>query len=275
MPATIAHISDVHFGTIVDPQIVDALVNDINALSPTLVVCSGDLTQRARRGQYSDAARFLRRFTSPTLVVPGNHDVPLFDLFHRVVSPLRNYRGLITNELMPVFRNDAMIVVGINTARVFTPRLRGFWKDGAITPEQAHDAVKQFDGAGDEVARIIVTHHPFLAPPGQSNEDVVHGAVEALKIFSDAAVDLLLAGHLHSSYQGDPRTAEIAMSASNKMLSVQAGTATSGRVRREANAFNMIHIQKRQIQIEVRRWRDEVFAVQTAAADDALPQRRH
>ena len=90
---TIAHISDIHFGRI-DPPIVEAIVADISSMSPSLVVISGDLTQRARAGQFRDAAAFLARLPKPQLVVPGNHDIPLFDVFSRFFSPLGNYRKI-------------------------------------------------------------------------------------------------------------------------------------------------------------------------------------
>src|SRR4051794_15727377 len=107
---TIAHISDVHFGT-VDPRVADALVREINARSPSLLVVSGDLTQRARAGQYKQAAEFLARFNSPRLVVPGNHDIPLFNLLRRFFWPLTRYRRHITPDLRPMFRDDEMIVI--------------------------------------------------------------------------------------------------------------------------------------------------------------------
>src|SRR5687768_3703137 len=110
---TIAHISDVHFGT-TTPAIVDALVRELNDRNPHLIIISGDLTQRARASQYKQAAEFIARLQPPHLVVPGNHDVPLFDVILRFAAPLTNYTRFITKDLRPVFRDDAMIVAGIN-----------------------------------------------------------------------------------------------------------------------------------------------------------------
>src|SRR5690606_22609923 len=84
--ASILHISDTHFGT-QWPAVVDALVALAHNLAPDLVVLGGDVTQRARRAQFRAAVDFLRRLPAPVLAVPGNHDIPLFDLWSRCLRP--------------------------------------------------------------------------------------------------------------------------------------------------------------------------------------------
>src|SRR3954471_6899322 len=118
---TIAHISDLHFGRI-DPPVVEALAADLAAHKPDLLVVSGDFTQRARAGQYKAAAEFLKRLPKPQLVVPGNHDIPMYDWFFlpRFLAPLRNYRRYITRDLRPFYQDDELVVLGINTARSLT-----------------------------------------------------------------------------------------------------------------------------------------------------------
>src|SRR5690349_11825020 len=104
---TIAHISDVHFGRI-DLQVVEGLVADLSPRNPSLMVISGDLTQRARRWQYQAAAGFLKRIPQPQLVVPGNHDVPLYDVIRRFFAPLQVYKNYITPDLRPTYRDEEM-----------------------------------------------------------------------------------------------------------------------------------------------------------------------
>src|SRR5437773_10280213 len=106
---TIAHISDLHFGT-VDPVVGEALIADLNEWQPSLVVASGDFTQRARAGQYRAAAEFLKRLPQPQLVVPGNHDIPFFDVITRFFWPLRNYHQFITNDVRPVYQDEQLLV---------------------------------------------------------------------------------------------------------------------------------------------------------------------
>src|SRR5207248_6077307 len=113
---TVVHLSDLHFGR-EDPPVVAALVDAISALEPSVIVVSGDLTQRARRHQFLRARRFLDALPFARVVVPGNHDVPLFNLFARVVDPLGGYRRYVTTDLTPTFVDPPVVVVGLNTTR--------------------------------------------------------------------------------------------------------------------------------------------------------------
>src|SRR5687768_4249717 len=113
---TIAHISDIHFDKI-DPQVVEAAVADVHAQQPSLLVMSGDFTQRARAGQYRQAAQFMSRLPTPQIVVPGNHDIPLFDLVSRFFWPLRKYHKYITRDMRPSYQDEELLVIGVNTAR--------------------------------------------------------------------------------------------------------------------------------------------------------------
>src|SRR5690606_13371248 len=98
----LAHVSDIHFGRIAHPGIVDALVEEVNACGVDLVVVSGDLTQRARTMQFQAAAAMLEAFNPPTLVVPGNHDVYAWWYpVSRWFNPLHRYKQHITADLAP------------------------------------------------------------------------------------------------------------------------------------------------------------------------------
>src|SRR4051812_37005847 len=117
------------------PPVVEGLVRDLAAHRPDLLVVSGDFTQRARHGQYQEAAAFLKRLPTPQLVVPGNHDIPMYDwgFIPRFVAPLRNYRRYISTDLRPAYQDEELIVLGINSARSFTQ------KSGWISEEQLLD----------------------------------------------------------------------------------------------------------------------------------------
>lgn len=248
---TIAHLSDLHFGTEV-PEVAEALVADVRARAPTLIIVSGDLTQRARRAQFVAARDYLARLPQPQLVVPGNHDVPLYDVFRRFLSPLKRYCRFISSTLDPTFNDDEMIAVGLNTARSFT------WKNGRISMEQIAALQGRLDEAGLRV-KIVVTHHPFLPPPGDVGIDLVGRAARAITVLDACNVDLLLAGHLHQGYAGDIRTQYPA--ARRAMIAVQAGTAISRRMRHgEANAYNLLTVERTLITIEVRAWNGDAFA---------------
>jgi len=247
---TIAHISDLHFGVAV-PRVVEGLLRDLRERAPSLVVISGDLTQRARRTQFAAARAFFDQLTSPYLVVPGNHDVPLYDVVRRFARPLGRYQKIITPELDPTFEDDELLVVGINTARSLV------WKAGKISSEQIEGLRRRLAHAGPRF-KVVVTHHPFIPSPLSPDTGIDLGrAAEALAVLETAEVDLLLAGHLHHGYTGDTRSYFAA--ARRSIISVQAGTAVSRRVRHEPNAYNWITLQPKAIAVEVRIWADGVF----------------
>src|SRR5688500_4193406 len=113
---TLVHLSDLHTGR-VDPAVLAALISSIARAQPDLVVLSGDLTQRATTTQFREARAFLDALGAPTLVIPGNHDVPLLNVARRFFGPLDRDQRYITSDLEPVVMDDEMIVVGLNTAR--------------------------------------------------------------------------------------------------------------------------------------------------------------
>jgi 3',5'-cyclic AMP phosphodiesterase CpdA len=239
--STIAHLSDLHFGR-VDGALADALLTDLAALAPTLVVISGDLTQRARRSQFRDARRFLDRLPAPYLVVPGNHDIPLYDVFRRAFKPLDRYRETITADLAPTYLDDALAVLGLNTARP------SVWKEGRISKAQL--ALIRWLGSVDGARlRVLVTHHPFIPPPGRQTPLVRRGD-EALRIAAACGVDLCLGGHLHVGYTGDVRAYHPGLGRS--IVVVQAGTAISNRRRGEPNGYNFLRVTRDGLEVEVR-----------------------
>jgi 3',5'-cyclic AMP phosphodiesterase CpdA len=244
---TIAHISDLHFGA-ERADAAEALRMDLENVAPSLVVISGDFTQRARRRQFIHAAEYVRTLPGPQLVVPGNHDVPLYDVFRRFLAPLTRYRRFISEELNPVYDDGELFVAGLNTARSLT------WKSGRISLEQIEQLQVRLLRTTARF-KVVVTHHPFIPPPvvgaDEAKIDLVGRAACALNALDAGGVDLLLSGHLHHSYAGDTRTQYPA--AHRAIIAAQAGTAISHRVRRnDPNGYNLITLTGDCITIEVR-----------------------
>jgi 3',5'-cyclic AMP phosphodiesterase CpdA len=252
---TIAHLSDIHFGK-VDSRIADALRQELLAAPPSLVVISGDLTQRARPAQFLAAREYLQALPRPQLVIPGNHDVPAVNLFNRFFRPLENYKKYVTADLRPIYRDDEILVMGLNTARSFTRQ------GGIIRPEQLLDIELRVRDTPSELFKIVVTHHPLMPAPGQVRTDLVKGHREALNTFEQVGVDMLLSGHFHLAYCGDVRAHHTAVKRS--ILSVHAGTAISTRIRRnEPQGYNRITVSPEHVTVEARSWNGGRFIAQT------------
>ena len=251
------HLSDLHFGR-VDLAVLDPLRSKVHALAPHLVVVSGDLTQRAKPGEFREARRFLDTLPEPQLVVPGNHDVPLYNVFQRFFQPLTKYRRFIAGELEPSHIDEEIAVVGVNTAR------SNVFKGGRINEKQIERVRGLICDLPGEVTKIVVTHHPFDLPAGHSSRQLVGRAREAMKMFARCGADILLAGHLHESHASDTR---LRYKIDDFVaLVVQAGTATSTRGRGEANSFNVLRVEHPHVRIERYAWNGSDFAPSDAAS---------
>ena len=249
---TLAHLSDLHFGR-VDAALLEPLRHKLEAVAPDLVVVSGDLTQRARASQFEAARAWLATLPQPQLVVPGNHDVPLYNVVKRFAAPLAGYRRAMGEDVEPVYVDDEIAVVGVDTTR------SNVFKGGRINEAQViriRDALCQLPR---EVVRIVVTHHPFDAPgeEAQRRGQVVGRARMALEGLVECGADLLLSGHLHEA--GVLHTAERYAIAGMSALVVQAGTATSLRTRATPNTFNVLRVSAEHLQVERHAWNGATF----------------
>ena len=245
---SIAHLSDIHFGR-VDPHVVPPLIELINQMKPDLVAVSGDLTQRARAHQFQQARVFLDSLPQPQIVVPGNHDVPLYNLFARFLQPLDNFQRYITNNLRPFYHDEEIAVLGVSTARSLTI------KGGRINEEQVAWMRERLCAYDPQVVKVVVTHHPFDLPEGHDERNLVGRARMAMERLASCGADLFLAGHLHVSHTTHSATRYKIKG--HSALVVQAGTATSTRGRGEENSFNMIRIQRPLIAVERFEWQRE------------------
>jgi 3',5'-cyclic AMP phosphodiesterase CpdA len=252
---TIAHLSDLHFGR-EDVAVVEGLVAELTSLRPSLVAVSGDLTQRAREGQFRAARRFLDRLPFPKVVVPGNHDVPLWDLPRRILSPLGRYRRLVEPDLEPVFEDDALLVRGVSTARSAT------WKSGRISHEQIDRLRAAFCAPGKERLRVLVAHHPFTPPRQRPDQKLTSRARRALHELAECGLDLLLTGHLHQGSHEDARDHFERLSRS--VLALHAGSATSDRLRGEDNSYNLVVADGPRLEVTVRAWDGARFVAAAA-----------
>jgi len=251
--ARLVHLSDLHFGAH-DERLVDGVDWAVDQLKPDLVVISGDFTQRARTEQFKEACEFLEGLRDrghEVLGVPGNHDVPLYDVLRRFLSPLTRYRRFIDDTLCPFIDLPGVAVLGINTARSLT------FKEGRVSEEQVEFIRETFARTPQETVRILVTHHPLFAlTVGDEVQRAIGRQELALDAIEDAGVDIVLAGHMHHASSHD---AGDLVTRAGGTLVVQAGTATSTRVREQEQSFNTIDIAEGCATITVHAWNGDDF----------------
>ena len=238
---TILHISDLHFGPPYVQRVGEALLNIAPRLDPDVIVVSGDLTQRAKPHQFTAAAEFLESLPdAPRIVVPGNHDVPLYRVAERLLDPHREYRRHISAELDQVYQSDDAVIIGLDSTAPRTSIVNGRLHRG-----QLEFCQRAFANASPHAARIVVAHHHFAPAPDYEHDQVMPKAKRAINRFVELGVDMILGGHLHRAYIGNTLDFYPGSHRERGILIVQAGTTTSrrGRLReREKNSFNFIRV---------------------------------
>ena len=244
----VLQISDSHFGTERAP-VVAALHRLSKAQAPDLVILSGDITQRALRTEFEAARDFIDKLNVPaTLVIPGNHDIPLFDLVSRFFTPYGRYARSFGTELEPVFDSPDLLVIGVNTTR----RYRHV--QGEVSRAQRDEVADRLRRARSEQLRIVVTHQPVHVTRPEDRENLLRGHEEAIRTWAAAGADLILGGHIHRPSISALHTAMPDLP--RRVWAVQAGTSLSSRIRFDAgNSVNIIRYDAKQPErCVVERW---------------------
>ena len=244
----ILHISDLHFGPPFVHEVAEEALRSAHVIDPDVIVISGDLTQRARRDQFLAAREFLNRLPEvPMLVIPGNHDVPLYRVMERFNNPHGLYREIISDDLNPVLRLDSAVIVGLDSTAP-----RSAISNGRIHAWQLEFCEQVFSEAPPDATRIVVAHHHFAPAPDYLHDQTMPKSKRAIMCFVEQDVDLILGGHLHRSYIGNTLDFYPGSHRERGIIIAQSGTTTSRRGRgreQEKNTFNVIEIFSETIDI--------------------------
>jgi predicted phosphodiesterase len=226
--SVLLQLSDSHFGTEQAP-VVQALETLVQQQRPDLLVLSGDITQRATRRQFAAARAFTNRLGAPLLAIPGNHDIPLFDLGQRLFHPYARYCEAFGNVLEPTHASRGLLVQCVNTTRWYRH------KDGTVSSAQIERVASRLRTAQPSQLRVVVVHHPIAVLRATEHHNLLHGHAEAQQSWAAAGCDIVLGGHIHLPYV-------VALAGlARPMWAVQAGTCTSSRVRASApNSVNVL-----------------------------------
>lgn len=244
----ILQISDLHFGPPYVQEVGEAVIRIAPTLNADAVIISGDLTQRARREQFTAAREFLSRLPPvPQLVIPGNHDVPLYRVFERLFAPHALYREIISDELNPVLRIRNALIVGLDSTAPHSAI-----SNGRIFQSQLDACARVFQDAPAGITRIVVAHHHFAPAPDYLRDSIMPKARRAMERFADLNVEMILGGHLHRAYIGNSLDFYPGAHRDRGIIIAQCGTTTSRRGRGrecEKNTFNLIEIHDHSITI--------------------------
>ncbi len=225
------HVSDLHFGR-EDREAVQWFADTVRAEMPDAVICTGDLTMRARRHEFEAASAYLEAMPVPVTVEPGNHDLPYFNPLERFFRPYRRYGRLEKLIERPLDIKNVVVVPLKTTARA---QWRHNWSWGVVSRGSLRRALQGLSDAPKGKLKIIACHHPLVDKEGLESQAKTYRGREALQSLAEAGAHATLSGHVH-----DPFDLEHLI-AGRTIRTIGAGT-LSERVRATPPSFNELRI---------------------------------
>lgn len=232
-PHTLFHVSDIHFGV----EHHDALAwfeQAVQRERPDVVICTGDLTQRATHRQFAEARAFFGKLGCPVVLEPGNHDMPYYNLWERFTQPYKRY-GALKDAVGQVVELDDLVLVSLRTTVRIQPRFP--WSDGYVHRRALAETLSVLSDLGDDPRyRILTAHHPLLpAREGMKNPTI--GGDDAFSALADAGVDAILTGHVHVPF-------DLTRAAGNQAVRMIGAGTLSTRLRGAEPGYNVLRFSR-------------------------------
>ncbi|HIC62752.1 MAG TPA: metallophosphoesterase [Gemmatimonadetes bacterium] len=277
----ILHGSDLQMGRPFRPRAAKALRQLAFEVDPNLIVISGDLTQRAKVHEFQAAWKFLEALPQvPLIVTPGNHDVPLYRFWERLLVPYRSWNRTIPHDLDSVTVIPGATVVGLNSASPWSAIV-----GGRLTQAQLRFARQSFDSELTEGIRVLVTHHHFVCKSAGGGGRPIPAAPLIINQIEEMEVDVVLSGHLHRMQVAMSR--DVVPGKNLGVPLITAGTATSRRGRGEekgTNSVNVLDVMEDRIKVtpyllrkseQVFEALEPIFLMRRHMSNDSLSLPRH
>lgn len=229
----IFHISDLHFGYHRE-EIIDAFKAFTQNNKPDLIIITGDLTHRAKEDQFKNAIEFIESINIDVFCIPGNHDIPLYKVCSRLTHPFKNYKEYIHSNIEPIFENDLIKIVGLNSVNPYSV------KKGKITSHQIKKVEAEFSNSSKW--NILAFHHNITQI--ENLHKALPSAQQLANISATSPIDLICTGHLHYKCI-KPLLPNI-----SKPVVAHAGSLSCKRTNDQTNGFFCFTISKKNLQIE-------------------------
>lgn len=240
----IAHISDLHFGNHL-PNVLEAFLRDLNQKKPDIIIVSGDITQRAKAYQFKLVQEFLSQISGKILAVPGNHDIPFYNIFNRIVRPLHSYQRYIGANYKSALKTDDITILGVSSVNPHKAI------DGKLTSKTLMQ-INQFFNEDNKNVNLLFFHHNFDHIEGLhkplENED------QFLNYLITSNIDVVCTGHLHYAHVG------FIKKTNNKLcLILHAGSLLCGRSKDGLNSYFLIDVDSPQCSVDWRVFTENEF----------------
>lgn len=230
MATRLFHVSDLHFGR-EDTGAVARFADLVRAERPDAVVCTGDLTMRARSREFAAATAWLGSLGVPVTIEPGNHDLPYFNPVRRLLDPYKRFLRVEAAVETPLALPGVLLVPLRTTARF---QLRSLaW--GRVSRSGLDRALEMLKARAPGTAGIVTCHHPLVRTGFEGHGDTAGGAA-ALALLAAAGADAVLSGHVHDPF-------DVAWPAAGRTVRLVGAGTLSRRVRGTPPSFNEVRVE--------------------------------